>query len=265
MDRKDELKFIAKNAGADYLQVSGRTLDDRLEKITLSEQDENQIIREQGLKVTRDKGLSLLGFVGDVISTVLNWNDDVNQNLTEAKKMILLEQYFIKVDEQSKAVDMLSNFLKNPQGNTLFNKILRIIDDSPPDPELTGHLSTVLKKMIEEGNFEELFEQHRYALGQIERLTPQAITIIADYRNWPPIHLGASVSFGPKVTSDFYSEFTNAYSQLKGIGDVNKIKRIQHSVIEIQKLGLMEAYNAKDQQTFCQLTDVGKDLLLYIE
>lgn len=265
MKRRDELEFIAKNAGADYLQVLGKTLDDRLENITLDKKQENEIKKDRVIDVVKDKGLSSFGFVGDIITAILNWNDDVNQDLTEAKKMILLEQYFNKVDEHTKAVEMLSCFLKNPQGNTLFNKILRIIDDSPPDPDLTEHLSTVLKKMIEKGNFEELFEQHRYALGQIERLTPQAITIIADYRNWPPIQLGASFAFGPKVTSDFYSEFTAAYSQVKEIRDPNKIKRIQHSVIELQNLGLMEAYNAENRQTLCQLTDVGLDLLKYIE
>ncbi|QBP43170.1 hypothetical protein [Paenisporosarcina antarctica] len=264
MDKKSELIFIAKNSG-EYLQVTGKTLDKRLESINLDEKHEEEIMKEHSFKVIRDKGLSLFGAVGDVISTVLTWNEEVNQNITEAKQLILLEQYFNKVDEQAKGVKMLSELLKNPQGNTLFNKILRIIDDSPPDPELTEHLSTVLKKIIEEGNFEELFERHRYALGQIERLTPQAITIIADYQNWPSIQLGTSISFGPKIKSDFYTEFTQAYSQLKHITDINKLKRIQHSVVEIQNIGLMEAYNAADGKTLCQLTDVGRDLLVYIE
>lgn len=264
MDKKSELIFIAENTDK-YLETIGTTLDERIEKIKLSDQQQADILKEQSLKVVLDKGLSLFGVVGDVISTMVTWNDDVNKNLNDAKKFILLEQYFNKVDEQGEAVEILSEFLKNPQGNTLFNKILRIVDDSPPDPELTGHLSTVLKKIVESGHFEELFEQHRYALGQIERLTPQAITIISDYKQWPPIQLNTSVSFGAKITSDFYTEFTLAYSQLKGIVDTHKLKRIQHSVIEIQRLGLMEAFNADKNQTLCKLTDVGEDLLLYIE
>lgn len=264
MDKKKELMYIAENSPR-YLQAMGKTLDERFEKIKLDENKENDIMKEQGIKVLRDKGLSLLGPLGEIISTTITWNEEVNENLSDAKKLILLEQYFNKADEQEKAVDMLKDLLISPQGNTIFNKILRIIDDSPPDPELTEHLSTVLKKIVESGNFEELFEQHRYALAQIERLTPQAITIISDYRKWPPIQLNTSVSFGAKVTSDFYTEFTLAYSQLYEIKDPSKLKRIQHSVIEIQRLGLMEAYNSSGRDTLCRLTDVGQDLLIYIE
>ncbi|BCB04741.1 hypothetical protein [Bacillus sp. KH172YL63] len=264
MDKKQQLAFIATNS-SDYLRVTGKKLDQMIEGIELDKQREKEIKVEQGLRVAREKGLSLLGPLGDVISTALTWNEEVNQNISEAKQMVLLEQYFNKVDDQEKSLEMLCDFLKDPQGNTLFNKILRILDDSPPDPELSAHLSTVLKRIVENGNFEELFEQHKYALGQIERLTPQAITIISDYSNWPPIQLGTSISFGPKVTSDFYSEFTHAYSHSKGITDINKLRRIQHSVVEIQRLGLMEAYRTDGNKTLCQLTDVGEDLLIYIQ
>ncbi|WP_350302593.1 hypothetical protein [Peribacillus frigoritolerans] len=263
MEKKEELIYIATNPDA-YLNTTGKTLDSRLEKIEMNESQEKEIKKEQSLRVIREKGLSLFGAVGDVVSTVLNWNEEVNKNLTEAKQMILLEQYFNKMDEQEKAVNMLKDFLKNSQGNTLFNKILRIIDDSPPDPELTEHFSTVLKRIVEEGNFEELFEKHRYALGQLERLTPQAITIISDYENWPLLHLRTSIQFGSKITSDFYSEFTQAYSQLRGISDENKFRRIQHSVIEIQRLGLMEAHSIGNEQHKCELTIIGRELLVYI-
>ncbi|SLL33508.1 Uncharacterised protein [Mycobacteroides abscessus subsp. abscessus] len=263
MDKKDELLFITQNSPA-YFHSQGLSLEKRLNETRISGEKENEIRKEKGIKTVRDKGLSFLGPLGDLAVTVLNWNEEVNQSVTEAKQMLLLEQYFNKADEQDRAIEMLSEFIKNPQGNTLFNKILRIIDDSPPDPELTEHLSRVLKKIVEEGNFEALFEQHRYALGQIERLTPQAITIISDFREWPPIELGGAVSYGSKITSDFYTEFTQAYSNSKGISDINIKKRIQHSVIEIQRLGLMEAYRGPDGKTFCELTEVGKDLLVYI-
>ena len=262
MDKKQELEFIGKNT-EQYLQIEKRTLDARLEKIDLSQAEQKEIVKGETIKNIRDKGLSLLGPIGDVISTVITWNEDINQNINEAKKMILLEQYFNQTDGHSIAIHQLQEFITNPQGNTLFNKIIRILDDSPPDPELTYYLSKVLKKIIEDGDFESLFEKHKYALGQIERLTPQAITIIADYFNWPPIKLGSAIAFGPKITSDFYMEFTTAYSQAKNITDINKIKRIQHSVVEIQNLGLMYAYHAENNLTRCQLTDIGQELLNY--
>lgn len=193
MDKRQELDFIGKNAGQ-YLDIVGKDLESRIEEVNLSSTERKEIRKGETIKSIKDKGLAILGPMGEIISTVINWNDSVNQNISEAKKMILLEQYFNQTDEHLLAIKQLQECITNPQGNTLFNKILRIVDDSPPDPELTSHLSKVLKKIIEDGNFEALFEKHKYALGQIERLTPQAITIIADYNSWPPIQLGTTIS-----------------------------------------------------------------------
>ncbi|MED4726979.1 hypothetical protein P9597_02290 [Aneurinibacillus migulanus] len=260
---KDKLIYIAKNT-SNYLETSSKTLDSRLEKVKITEEEKEDIVAEKTIKTVLDKGLSLFGPVGDAISTILNWNSEVNQDISEAKKMILLEQYFNKADEYEVALISLKDFLINPQGNTLFNKILRIIDDSPPDEELMQHLSSALKTIINSKNFEELFNQHKYALAQIERLTPQALTIISDYKKWPPIKLNAVTAFGPKVTSDWYSEFTNVYCQLKGISDEHKYKRIMHSVRELQNQSFIEAYNGPNDMAYCQLTHVGKDLIPYI-
>ncbi|WP_210608029.1 hypothetical protein [Priestia flexa] len=263
MDKKDELVYIAENTG-DYLQVAGKTLDTRLEEIKLSNKEEKEIIKEKTLRTVRDKGLSLLGSVGDVISTVLNWNEEVNENITEAKKTVLLSQYFDKLDDQEEAITKLQGFLTNAQGNTIFNKILRLVDDSPPDEELMNHLSSTLKNIVEKGCFEELFEQHRYALGQMERLTPQALTILSDCHSWPLIKLGSYQSMGPKVSSDWYVEFTLAYCESKNIKDPMKRERIQHSIIELQRQGLVEAYLNSDGLAKSTLTRIGNDLVPYL-
>ncbi|MGE1103396.1 hypothetical protein [Peribacillus simplex] len=263
IEKKQQLTYIAKNPTG-YLQVQGKSLETRLEKIKLDDERKNEIIAEKSLKTVVEKGLGLFGGIGDAAVTILNWNESVNEDLGEAKKMILLEQYLNKADNQEKAIEMLKDFLVNPQGNTLFNKVLRIIDDSPPDQELMTHLSSALKVIVGNGNFDVLFDQHKYALSQIERLTPQALTIISDHKAWPPVRLGQTISFGPKVTSDWYSEFTNTYCQVKGITDDNKFKRVMHSVVELQRQGFMEAFNGENDMAHCRLTNVGLDLLPYI-
>lgn len=263
MKRNEELVFIATNT-SEYLEVSGKSLEKKIEEIQLTEQTEIDIVASRTKKTVVDKGLSLLGPIGDVISTVLNWNEEVNQDISEAKKLVLISKYFEKVDSQGKALSQLQKLLLNPQGNTLFNKILRILDESPPDEELAEYLSSTLLHIIETDMFEQLFEQHKYALAHIEKLTPQALAIIADYQNWPTIKLGSSINFGPKVTSDWYSEFTQAYCSKKRINDQQKYKRVQHSVIELQRQGLMEAFNVENNLTRCKLTHVGEDLILYV-
>lgn len=262
MDKKTELMNIAQYP-SEYLNAMGKTLEARLQETEIEDQKQ-EIIKEKGLKAIRDTGLSLLGGVGDVISTVLDWNEQVNEDLTEAKKMILLEQYLNKADDHENSINMLKDFLTSPQGNTLFNKILRVVDDSPPDLELTKHLSITLRKIVENGRFEELFEQHKYALAQIESLTPQALTIISDYRQWPPIKIdGVLISEGPKITSDWSGAFTRSYCKFKGVSDEAKYKRVLHSVIALQSQGLIEAFRG-NKADFCRLTHVGEDLLAYI-
>jgi len=54
-----------------------------------------------------------------------------------------------------------NGLLTNPTGNTLFNKLLRILDNSTPDLELTEHLAKVLKHIVET-DFSSLFEDHNY-------------------------------------------------------------------------------------------------------
>ncbi|RBP87888.1 hypothetical protein DFO70_11779 [Cytobacillus firmus] len=142
MDKKDELVFIATNPDQ-YLQTTGKTLEARLSQIQLSKKDIGEIKKEQGGKMLREKGLALFGPIGEIANTVINWNEEVSKDISDAKKMVLLEEYFNKSDSMEQEIEKLTHFLTNPLGNTLFNKILRIVDDSPPDPELTQHLATV--------------------------------------------------------------------------------------------------------------------------
>lgn len=50
-----------------------------------------------------------------------------------------------------------------------------------------------------------MFEQHKFALSKIEKLTPQASTILAYYKNYPEFKLGMSMTFGVKVTRIYRS------------------------------------------------------------
>lgn len=262
MRNKGQLAYVAQNT-ENYLQTSRKTLSERLDNVMLGEAAKEEIRSESASKKIVGTGLSLLGPIGDIATVILDWNDEVNQNMTEAKKMLLLGQYFDKVDNQEEAIKQIQVFLTNAQGNALFNKILRMLEDSPPDDELSSHLSSVLKKIIEAEYFEALFEKHRFALGQLERLTPQAMTIISDYCNWTDVNLGVVTAENGKVTSDFHQGFAESYCKVKEITEVEKIKRVQHSVIELRNQGLMEAY-LEASAVRCELTRIGKEILAYL-
>lgn len=245
-----------------YFNAQGMSLDARLENVKLSDEAKEEISSQHTKKFIRDKTLGLFK-IGEIVSEIINWNEAVDEDLKEAKKEYLLAQYFEQNDQNEEALFQLKRFLISPQGNTLFNKILRILDDSPPDMELSDHLSSSLQHIVSNG-FSQLFEQHKYALAQIEKLTPQALTILADNRSWPLIKLGSYSASGTKVSSDWLVEFTQAYCQSKNIHDSGIITRVRHSINELISTRLIEAHLAGEKSARCTITQVGETLLPYI-
>ena len=245
-----------------YFNAQKKTLDARINEVQLPNDVQSEITSNHAKKFIRDKALGLFK-VGEIISEIINWNESVDEDLKQAKKEYLLAKYFEKNDKNDQALSEIKYFLTNAQGNTLFNKILRILDDTPPDLELANHLSAALKYMVE-NSFSHLFEQHKYALSQIEQLTPQALTILSDRNAWPLITLGSYSANGGKVTSDWLIEFTQVYAKSKGISDVNTISRVRHSINELITGRLIEAHLFAERQARCSVTQVGELLIPYI-
>lgn len=259
---KDLVKVEIISSPDHFFSSQNKTIEQRLEEIKLTDGEEIAIASRLASKTIRDKALGLFKF-GEIINTIINWNDEVDKDIREAKKEFLLANYFECAEKSEYAIITLKNFLTNPQGNTLFNKMLRIFDDSPPDMELAQHLSNALRFIIN-SHFVSMFEKHKYALSQIELLTPQALTILSDYKNWPIIRLESYSASGPRVTSDWLSEFTNYYSKSKSITDSDIIERVRHSINELISGRLIEANLIGDKNAKCVITKVGQLLLPYI-
>lgn len=181
------------------------------------------------------------------------------------KKENLLASYFNKTDQTEDSIEKIKHFLTNPQGNTLFNKILRILDNTPPDIELTDHLATVLKHLVN-SDFAGLFEDHKFALNQIEMLTPQALTILSDHKRWQPWQLTGYSSNGSRLTSHWLPDFVNVYAASKGITDPNIKAKISHSMNELIKNRYAEGMLTTQKLVAASfLTDIGKLVVKYIE
>lgn len=246
-----------------YFETQSISLQERLNNVKIDEDIECEIVNDKTIKIIRDNTLGLFK-IGEVISTLLNWNDEIDKEIEEAKKAILLEQYFNRVDKHEETINKLKIFLTNPQGNVLFNKILRIIDDNPPDQELIHHLSSALKYITNDENFHSMFEKHKFAISQIEKLTPQALTLLADYKNYPTFQLGTAISFGPKVTSEWNMQFVIAYCTMKRISSQEIISRISHVITQLQTQGYIEAFKTKENLYMCEVSSIGRDILPYL-
>ncbi len=245
-----------------YFGAQAKSLEARVAEVKLSPEDEGRITSDHTKKFIRDKILGIFK-IGEVVSEIINWNESVDEDLKEAKKQYLLAQYFEKNDQNEEALSQIKKFLSDAQGNTLFNKILRILDDTPPDIELADHLTRALQHMVK-NNFHQLFDQHKYALSQIEQLTPQALSILSDHNSWPLIKLGSYTSMGGKISSDWLVEFTQAYCYAKGINDSGIINRVRHSINELISTRLIEAHAVAENNAKCNITQVGQILLPYI-
>jgi hypothetical protein len=247
-----------------YFDTQKKGLEQRLAKVKLTQEEEEAIIASKTSKAIRDKVLGVFK-IGEIINTILNWNEEIDEDLKEAKKEYLLASYFDKAEQTGEAVEKLKQLLTNPQGNTIFNKILRILDNTPPDIELTKHLATVLNH-IAASDFVALFEDHKFALNQIEMLTPQALTLLSDHRSWPVWTLTSYSSNGARLTSHWLPDFVNVYSMSKGILDSSTKSKISHSMNDLIKNLYAEGMlTTKEKTAAAFLTEIGKLIIKYIE
>jgi len=264
----NELTNIEKNSAIfsdknNYMESKKKSFDERLVGIRISKEEEKGIISKKTSEVIFDKALGAFPF-GDFVKTILDWNKNVDDEIAEAKKAKLFEEYFNKSDETQEAVFMMRDFLTNPQGNVLFNKILRILDDTPPDEDLINQLSSTLKKIINEGKFEDLFSEHKYALTQIEKLSPQALIILADHKNFPLFELTSGKEFDGQITPEWRYDFLQAYLTNKGNSEPEFVNRLNHSILELIQQGYIGVLKETEKEFRCNITTLGHYLLTYL-
>lgn len=263
MKKSKELQTIIEEP-VYYMDYKQKELERRLSGINLSHEAEKEIKLDHAKEAAKTKALALMGTFGEVISTFLDWNDGVNEDIKEAKKSILLATYMDKVDDHQFSLDKLKKFLVDPSGNTLFNKILRILDDSPPDGELIEHLSSSLKFIIESENFDTLFDIHKFSLSQIERLSPQSLSVLADYKNWPLFSKFEAFQQGNTVKEDFHAELAQVYCSGKCIENEAIERRVAYSIFELRRAQFIEAYRTNGGMVRARLTLSGKDIVHYL-
>lgn len=254
-----------------YFDTLKKGLDQRLDKIKLSKDEIEEIVLSKTIKTVRDKILGVFK-IGEIVNTILNWSEEVDSDLKDAKKEYLLSLYFDRADEMETALEKIKELLTSPQGNILFNKVLRILDNTPPDIELTNNLARVLVHIVET-DFSSMFEDHKFALNQIEMLTPQSITLLSDKNNWKSWELYPYSIVGGKLTTDWVFDFTRCYLQGKGINDENMNKKVSHSMTDLiknkyvtEKLFEIQPFDPINPITVeIHLSDIGQMIYKYLK
>ncbi|SET95933.1 hypothetical protein SAMN04487821_13427 [Enterococcus malodoratus] len=270
MKRETELEAI-KNYPDHYFEVQGRTLESRLSDVEIGSEQEIETIKTSSKEAGREAGREMINSI-PVVSLVskaafvfMDWNKKLDANLEDVKKQMLLEAYFNKSDNHEKAIENLKEAMTDVYGNALINKIFRMLSDYPPDGDWFTHLRTALEKICESKNFEKLFDTHKFNLGLIEKMSPQALSIIVDANNWPEFQFSFSgMSIGGKVTDQFQFPFATTYAQKKGIKEAIKVERIVHIVNDLQNGGFIECNERQGQYFKLRLTNMGKSLFEYL-
>jgi len=256
----------------EYLLQKSKSFDDAINQIRITPSKEKEIKKKVLKGIIRDVALGTFP-IGKFIQKVFEWNKLTDEEIKEEKRNVLLAMHLSQTKENKDSITQLKDFLTNPSGNTIFNKILRIIDDSPPDLELLKYLSATLTKIIETKDFESLFEKHKYALSRIEMLSVQALTILCDYEEWSEFDIGGTTGtmsvFG-KIQSDWVKPFVKSYVKIKAISDPDKINRISLSVRELKNAELVDAKSIKkrgDNRLIIRVSPTagGNEIITYIE
>lgn len=259
----EENKYPIKKTNKYFMQEV-KDLDDYISQVRIDPVKEKKIKGQVLIKMIKDGVLESFS-LGKLIKKILEWNDDASKIIREKKKEALLADYFSKTKENEDSIRRLKNFLTNPAGNIIFNKILMIIDNELPDAWLFHHLSNVLINIIKFEKFDVLFEKHRYVLSQIERLSPQALTILSDYEDWSDFQLENVVAFGGEIRNDWTSAFVKQYSIQKKVSDPEKIMRIKYCFKELQQSNFIAAQIiSRPDKIRITPTAAGNEIIEYI-
>ncbi len=111
-------------------------------------------------------------------------------------------------------------------------------------------------------DFVRQFERQRYALALISQLTPQALTILADHKNWVNFECYGIITNGI-LSSDWLNAFVGPYCRAKKI-DSEFYERIQNSVNELISKKYIQAIAIHDGKYQVKPTRMGQLILEYI-
>lgn len=240
-----------------------KSLEERLADVALPSAEVAEIASLAAGKTIRD---TVLGFVpfGEAIKTLISFSDDIAEDIKKLKKEKILEEALSLLEFHGDGLSKIASVLGNPYGSALLNKILQIADNSPPDADMLRHLAAALAH-ISDTEFAELFDEHKFALSLMERLSPQALNIATNYGGWPSITMQNVSITENRVTSDWQTAFAKAYAIQKGIIEPSKVERLLHSVRELYRNEILQCLPPSDLKGIQpSLTPVGRDLAEYL-
>jgi hypothetical protein len=227
-----------------------------LNEIPIPEDKLVEIASQEIGETIRDLAFNSLG-IGH-LTNLFNLGERINKVQKEWKRGKLLQFIIEESEDQKEKQKRFENFVTDPQGNILYNKVIRLVDDNPPNTYYIKLLANALKT-IHDSDFKSRFSKHIYVLNQIEKLTSQALLLLSDYNSWPEFIIGNYSSDGEFIDSSWVNEFLASYAPHKEIKDKNMIDRMAHSFLELEQNELLRSKTLNGSSGYKELSSIKED------
>jgi len=243
------MNAIQKNEGEQEKKMpknQERIVSNPLAKVEL---DPEQIIGVLGKATTGSVVSSIPG-----LNKIFEWVERVDQASREEKLKTLLIEYSGRFESFEDAISKLKLLTATRGGQTLFRKIIQIVDKGDEDQEWIRLLAITLKKVFET-EFEKYFDAQMFVLSQIDRLSPQALILLSEYAIWKEVNIQSTTTTSGQTMGDWIPQVTMFMRQKKGIDNLEVGARVNHSFRELESTGMI---NLKGHQL--KLTAIGLEI-----
>lgn len=213
-----------------YITQKLAYIEDPLEKISL---DSQQIA---GVLVEAFKGSIISSVPG--INKLFEWVERFDQGSREEKLKMLLTKYTERCNSFEDAISRLRLLTSTPGGQTIFRKVLQIVDKGAEDQEWIRLLAVTLERISDE-DFNKYFDAQMFILSQIDRLSPQALIVLSKYDTWKEVRINSTSTSSHQTMGDWIPQVTQFMRTKLGIESLEVGVRINHSFRELESTGLV--------------------------
>lgn len=226
-----DIQKINQNQNRKLVQKEVNKISDPLEKIGLSLQ--------QGAGVLAEATAGSIVSSIPIINKIFEWMERIDQVSREEKLKTLLVEYTGCFNSIGDAISKLKLLTATRGGQTLFRKVIQIVDKGAEDKEWIGLLAVALRK-LSETEFEKYFDAQMFVMSQIDRLSPQALILLSKYDIWRQKNIQGTSTTSGKTMGDWIPQATMFMRLKLGVDNLEVGARINHSFRELESAGMVD-------------------------
>lgn len=220
-----------KDSKVDLVKAESCEVSDPLETIELKPQQIAGVLAE----ATSGSIVSSI----PVLNKMFEWMERVDKASREEKLKTLLVEYVGRFDSTDDAISKLELLAATRGGQTLFRKVIQIVDKGAEDKEWIRLLAIALRK-VSETEFEKYFDAQMFVLSQIDRLSPQALILLSKYDIWRQANIQNTTTTSGQTMGDWIPQATMFMRQKLGVNNLEVGARINHSFRELEATGMVD-------------------------